>query len=117
MDGHLLEHFQIISQDDNPVLAGSTTSLFKVQGMLYGIVDSLTSDILPGWEGEFPKETIEKVARGEMRVAELVSLYRNNANLTHGIVCPQTRISDELYDLPGCSIAVTLRRDEIFFRS
>lgn len=40
-----LERFQVVSQDSNPVLAGSTSNLLRVKGMLYGTVDSLTSKL------------------------------------------------------------------------
>jgi len=46
VEKRLLRAFQVVSHDNNPVLAGSTTRSLQVQGIFYGIVDSMTSPVL-----------------------------------------------------------------------
>jgi hypothetical protein len=145
IEGRLLGGFRVVSHNNNPVLAGSTTSLLRVQGASYGRVESLTSALLPHSEYEkaglsgsllddysdttllgifnipntsaddkiLLKQIYEGLLGSRMRLAILRQISRNDDRLTVAMVHPQTEISDEVYFLSACSVAVTLRRKGI----
>ena len=186
MEEWLLDGFQVISHDNNPIQAGSTTRSIQVQGTFYGIVDSMISPglldddspernskfssahangllstgvpfhsdelgvsitldqiirtllmdanfIVNGktssqWakflldqgyatkdesHGTYLEEKVGGIAGSGMRLAILRQRSGDDDNLTLAMVRPHTNISDEVYCLSGCSIAVTLRRKEL----